>query len=296
MKHLNIYKIIVSCSLLLVSCGTNETKQEIVLPAVAVKTTSVKLGTIEEYITRNAKTVYLGKNNVYAPISAFVKKVNVKYGDVVNKDDVLYLLQTKENRALKEEGSDLKVIAPSNGTITSMPVNNENVYVSEGQELCSIAENRDVVVEVYVSYNSGHLIKAGTECMISLPDNTVLDGRVFRILPSVNEADQTVTVLVRTVKPVQLPENLNISARFIVNKHHDALLIDKNAVMANEEQTDFWVMRIYNDSIAVKTPIRKGIENDTIVELTSGNLTSNDIIITEGAFGLPDSSVVKISR
>jgi hypothetical protein len=66
--------------------------------------------------------------------------------------------------------------------------------------------------------------------------------------------------------------------------------------MTNEVLKDFWVMKIMNDSMAVKISIQKGIENDSLMEVISSDLSVGDRIITEGAYGLPDSSKVKIEK
>jgi len=66
--------------------------------------------------------------------------------------------------------------------------------------------------------------------------------------------------------------------------------------MTNETQTVFWVMKIVDNKLAIKVPVLKGIENDNEVEVLSSGLTDSDLVITEGAYGLNDSTVVKIEK
>jgi hypothetical protein len=66
--------------------------------------------------------------------------------------------------------------------------------------------------------------------------------------------------------------------------------------MTNETQNEFWVMKVIMDSIAIKIPVIRGIENDSLSEIISPLLRKNDLIISEGAYGLPDSTIVKINR
>ena len=94
----------------------------------------------------------------------------------------------------------------------------------------------------------------------------------------------------------QLPENLNLLIRFISERHHQALLVSKSSLMTNETQSEFWVMKIGSDNLAVKVPVRKGIENDTVAEIISPVLNVSDLIISEGAYGLPDSTTIRIAR
>jgi len=66
--------------------------------------------------------------------------------------------------------------------------------------------------------------------------------------------------------------------------------------MCNETQTEFWIMKIANKNLAIKIPVLKGIENDSIVEIISSVINKNDIVISEGAYSLSDSTIVKIVK
>jgi hypothetical protein len=66
--------------------------------------------------------------------------------------------------------------------------------------------------------------------------------------------------------------------------------------MTNETQTEFWVMKVINNKLALKVPITKGIENDNTVEAISSGLTISDVVISEGGYGLNDSTVVKVVK
>ena len=53
-------------------------------------------------------------------------------------------------------------------------------------------------------------------------------------------------------------------------------------------------MKVVNN-MAIKVPVQKGIENDETVEVLNSGLTTSDLVISEGAYGLNDSSAVKIT-
>ena len=129
-----------------------------------------------------------------------------------------------------------------------------------------------------------------------LPDNTVMDGYVFRILPVINEEAQTQDVLVRPSSNRQLPENLNLIVQFVTEKHTGVLKVARETIMANETQSEFWVMKVINNNMAVKIPVTKGIESGSIVEISSPLLSLNDLLISEGAYGMTDSTAIKIEE
>lgn len=275
------------------SCAKKETEQVDQTPVVTVKTSSVKSGEIENTITLNGKTVILNKTTVTSPITGYVLKMNIKYGDVVTKNEVLFEIQTKENKALENsEIGNIKVLAPVRGTINSLLVNETGSYVMEGTELCRIIENNNLMVQVNVPFEYNSVAKPGLNCKLFLPDNTSIEGSVYKVLPYVDEVNQTQQVLIKPKTNRTIPENLNLTVKFVLSKHFSFLLIPKSALMSNETQTEFWVMKMNENKMAIKVPVKIGIENDSIAEITSADLNTSDLIISEGAYGLSDSTKV----
>jgi len=287
---------------MLISCKTKSTSGEEQVPVVSVKTTAVKQGDIESMVNLNGKTIYLKKNIIVSPIPGYVVKMNIRYGDVVLKNDVLFEVQTKEGKALgntntfKENAGIVTVLAPAGGIINELIINGTGGYVVEGGPMCSIVETGDFVIQMNVPFLYNALVKRNMKCKIILPDNTVLDGYVYKILPIINETTQTQNVLIKTSSSRHLPENLNLIVQFINEKHSRSLLVLKEAIMTNETQSEFWVMKIVDKNLAIKVPIIKGIENDSIIEISSPDIIKDDLLINEGAYGLPDSTIVKVVK
>ena len=308
MKSSTTLFLITLFPILLFSCRSNktETMPNTFSPKVSVKTTSVTIGNLDDVISLNGKSVYLKKNNGISSIPGYLKKVYVQYGDMVHKNDILFEIQTKENKALENSNLDpelssskngiIKILAPADGTISDLNINSSGMYIAEGSQLCTIVEHNEMMVQVNVPYEYNQWIKINKECKIVLPDSTFLDGTIYKIMPLINETSQTQNVLikVRNIRPV--PENLNVIVQIIKLSHPRAFLIPKEALLTNEIQQEFWVMKIQNDSIAIKIPVKKGFENDRMVEIISKDIAVNDPVIIEGAYGLPDSTVVKVVK
>jgi hypothetical protein len=215
---------------------------------------------------------------------------------------VLFEIQTKESKALKSENSVsdnfgfVKVVAPSGGFINEIAVNETGGFVAEGASLCTIVDNEDIMVQLNVPFEYNSIVKPGKNCKIILPDNSVLNGVVYKVLQVVDEANQTQSVLVKPGNQRQLPENLNMTIQFVKESHLNTNLVSRTSLMTNETQSEFWVMKIINDTLAVKIPVIKGFENDSVSEITSPLLNKNDLVISVGAYGLPDSTVVKTDK
>ena len=293
-------KLITSCilALLIASCGKKEAEQAEQKPIVSVKTASVKLGEIDSKLTFNGKTVYLKKNMISSPISGYVRLIAVKFGEYVKKGELLFEIQTKENKALENSNVGnaglIKVFAPSQGVVNTLNITENGAYVVEGATLCTVAENQEVLVQLNLPFEFNSLVKTGETCTLVLGEDTRFSGTIYQILPTVDDANQTQQVLIKPHYSKPLPENLNLEVELLKARHSKSYLIPRNALMTNETQTEFWVMKVVNN-MAIKVPVQKGIENDETVEVLNSGLTTSDLVISEGAYGLNDSSAVKIT-
>lgn len=302
MKKLFVVLAAVCLMQLLYSCKTRTPESQQHMPSVSVKVEPLARGDIEDEVSFNGTSVYLKKNLVMSPIAGYITKANVKFGEEVRKDQPLFEIQTRERKALSEEtdpasdfGSVL-VTASSDGFIDDLNVSEPGVYVAEGSALCSILDNKDLMIRVNVPFEYNKIVTIGQRCRILLADNSVIGGSVSRILPVVDEASQTQAVLIRPQQGRPLPENLNMIIEFTSARHRQTFLVSKSSLMTDETQSEFWIMKIVNDSIAIKVPVKRGIENDSIVEIFSPQLSADDRIINEGAYGLPDSTVIEIVK
>ena len=225
----------------------------------------------------------------------------MKFGDEVRNNQILFEIQTKERKALPGLDSSgnfgtVSVLSSSEGFINDLAFSEPGGYVAEGETLCSIADNKDLMVRVNVPFEYNSILTRGRKCTILLTDNTVIEGSVARILPVVDDVNQTQAVLIKPETGRPLPENLNLIIKFLNEKHQQTFIVSRSSLLTNETQTEFWIMRISAGDMAVKIPVSKGIENDSIVEIISPLLNVNDLIINEGAYGLPDSTAVEVVK
>ena len=308
MKSITSILLIIFSLSVFVSCTSRkaEVSQDKVDSKASVKTTFVINGSIDDLIRLNGKTVFLKKSAVFSSIPGYVKRVYVQYGDLVKKNDLLFEIQTKENKAMEKTDLDpqlsfaksgvISILAPSDGILSELNINSPGVYVVEGTQLCTVTVNQDMMVQVNVPFEYNQMIASNKACKVILPDSTFLDGNIVKIMPVINETSQTQNVLIKVRSNRQLPENLNVTVQFIKSTHSKAMLIPREALLTNEVQQEFWVMKILHDSLAVKVPVKKGFANYHMVEIISADVSVSDPVIIEGAYGLPDSTIVKTVR
>lgn len=299
---------LIALTLVLTSCGskTETQAEEEITPKTPVEVVSISNGTINDELTLFGTTIYLKRNLVTAPIPAFITQVNVKLGDRVNRGDVLYVLQSKESRALGNDVSKidstlktfgiLKVTASASGIISTLDKQQSGDYVLEGTQLCTIAESNSLFFQVNVPYEFTTYTKTGNSCTIILPDNTQHSATFTKALTAMNVTAQTQTVLAKCNKNIFLPENMVVKVTIQKGTQNKKQVLPKSCVLSDEMMKDFWVMKLVNDSIAIKIPVTIGNKNSERIEIVSPKFETTDKIISKGNYGLPDTALINITK
>jgi len=307
MKQISIY-FSTALVLVLSSCGskTETQKEETTIPKTPVEVVSISNGSINDELTLFGTTIYLKRNLVTASIPAFIIEVNIKLGDRVNKGDVLYVLQSKESRALGSDVSKvdstlknfgiIKVTASATGIISTLDKQQSGDYVLEGTQLCTIAESNDLVFQVNVPYEFTAYAKAGNTCTILLPDNSQHPATFTRALTAMNVVTQTQTILAKCSENLFLPENMMVKVSISKGTQSKKQVLPKSCVLSDEMMKEFWVMKLINDSTSVKIPITVGNKNSERIEVLSPKFEITDKIISKGNYGLSDTALVIIAK
>lgn len=304
MKHILALFI---CSYLLFSCHSGKSENAniadpIIKPAtevsIAFPSDTAKLANV---VTLNATASYLLKSDVKANTNGYITKITIKMADHVNKGMLLFGLETKEARALGNTINKLDpsfhfngnttVVSPATGYVAML---NHQIgdYVQDGEILATITDANSFGFVVDVPYEYLQIVKSKKILPITLPDGIVLQGSIAKVMPTVDAVSQTVKILLK-VAPNDIPENLIGTISFSKNLDY-GLSVPKMAVLSDEGQTSFWVMKLMNDSTAIKTTIEKGIETDKFIQVKSGDLTTKDRVLISGNFGLADTAAVHI--
>jgi len=305
-KQISYVAAILYGGLLLISTSckpkAEATAEAVIEAKTPVTITNVKMEPMTDMIELNAHTSFLKKNSVKANISGHIESIELNPGDVVEKGQLLLTIKTKESAAM--DGyvpSDtsmrfkglIKVKAPKAGIISSvLHQNGDNVM--DGDELVVIAEQNSMVLLLEVPFELNQVVSKTKACKVLLSDNREFDGSISSRLPVMDAQSQTVSYIVHINGKAVLPENLIAKVRIVKTAKSNANVLPKGAVLANETQSEFWVMKLINDTMAVKVDIKKGLENSEKVEITLPSFLKTDRFLMTGNYGLPDTAIVKI--
>ena len=269
-----------------------------------VKITNPIRTDLTEFINLNANTIFLNKEIVRSTFQGFIEKIYKNIGDVVKTGDPLFLIRTKESSASdslnisignKTFKGTITINVQVNGILTLLNYNTGD-YVSEGEELAIISNPSSLRINLNVPYQYVSKINYSSNCSVLLPNGKTVKAKVQRIIPSVDPASQTQTFILSLDERESLPENLNVNVKIPLSFVKGALTLPKSAVMSNETLGKYWIMKLLNDSTAVRIDIQKGIENDSLIQILKPQFSSDDRIIFDGAYGLADTASVMIIR
>ena len=270
-----------------------------------VTVTSVSFGPLQQFIELNATSSFLQKSYVKSNLTGYVKKVTIKIGDYVNKGQTLFVLKTKEAEAIGNAVNHLNPDFKFSGinTITTntsgfiAELNHQpGDYVQDGEQLAVITDSKSFVFVMNVPYEDRPYVSIGKQVEITLPDKERLTGNVSSVMPMIDSISQTQSYSIKVQAPHNIPQNLVAKVKIVKVSKTVAATLPKNSVLSNETLSEYWVMKMINDTTAVKVPVKKGLETGDRVEIISPDFLPTDKILLSGNYGLPDTALVIVHK
>ncbi|MFV8334752.1 efflux RND transporter periplasmic adaptor subunit [Flavobacterium sp. RSP29] len=292
-------------ALFFISCKNSNEIEKIIDASVPVTLTTIDTLSIQSYIDLNATAAYLVKNVIKANATGYLNSVNVASNDYVSNGAVLFSIKTREAKVLGNTinkidpslnfGGAIKVRANTNGFVTSVNVQ-QGDYVQDGDPLVSINDSNSFAIVLSLPYEFKKYVSINEELTVILPDSTLVKAKVQKYMPTVDATSQTQSVILKVIGKHDIPENLIVKVRINKSSNLKTVSLPKAAVLSNETETDFWIMKLINNNTAIKIPIKKGVETQDKVEILSPVLTPEDKILLSGNYGVADTIKVKVMK
>jgi multidrug efflux pump subunit AcrA (membrane-fusion protein) len=296
--------------LLFSACKSNELKTENVEEKTQEGRTPVTItnpikGNMNEIAIVNAVSAFQLKTNVKSSANGYLQEVSVSLGKYVNKGDVLFVIKTKEAQSLGNTLQQLDSSLHFNGVITIKSPGTGFIsqlnyragdYVQDGEQIATITDTKSFVFLLDLPYELTPYLNNNQSLQLHLPDGSILNGQVSNALPTVDPVSQTQNFVIRVNATKPIPENLIAKVYLVKKAISNTISVLKSAVLSDEVQSEFWIMQLIDSTTAVKVPIKKGIENDTHIEIISPALKLTDKILLTGNYGLPDTAKVIINQ
>ncbi|HSZ85445.1 MAG TPA: efflux RND transporter periplasmic adaptor subunit [Puia sp.] len=262
-------------------------------------------GAMNETVEVNAVSSFLLKTYVKANVNGYLQTVNAQLGKYVSKGQDLFLIKTKEAQSLGNTVTSLDtslhfqglihIKSPGNGYITQLTYQPGD-YVQDNEQLAVITDTKSFVFILDLPYELKPYLQNNHNVQLKLPDGNILNGYIDAALPTVDAASQTQSYVIKVNTDKQIPENLIAKVSLIKKAKKNTVSVPKSAVLTDETQSEFWIMKLIDSVTAVKIPIQKGIETNSAVEILSPPLSANDQILITGNYGLTDTAKVSVQK
>ena len=298
-----LFAMVASCHHKKTVESDEETKKEEVQTPVTA--TTVSFETLVDSLELNATSNFLQDNIIKSNINGYIKAVSTKVNQYTNAGKILFVLKTKEAESLGNTINKLdpsfnfsgtvRIAAPQNGYVTVLD-HQAGDYVQDGEQLAVISNSKSFGFVLNVPYELRKYVTLNKSVDVVLPDGTVLTGTIALFMPTLDSVAQTQQVLIKVASSSNIPENLIAKIRIVKDKRINVPSLPKEAVLTDESQSNFWIMKMIDSITAVKVPITKGMETGNRVEIIRPQLSAKDTILLKGNYGLPDTAKVKIMK
>jgi len=273
--------------------------------ATPVTITEPTTGNMSETIELNAISAYRLKTSVKSSATGYLQFVNAELGRYVTKGQELFVVRTKESQSLGNtitkldtslhfDGS-IHIKSPGTGFITQVNYRSGD-YVQDGEQLLTITDTKSFVFILSLPYELRPYLAGNKNLQLTLPDKTVLNGYVEMAVPTVDSVSQTQNYVIRVNTDRQIPENLIAKVSLVKQSRPNTVSLLKSAVLTDEVQSRFWIMKMIDSVTAVKVPVTKGLESADKVEILTPQLKATDKILLTGNYGLPDTAKVTVIK
>ncbi len=187
-----------------------------------------------------------------------------------------------------------EIRSPIDGFVTDRPL-----YAGEtpqsGAPLITVMDTASVIARAHIPQDQAALLKVGDPATISATSVGDVPAKVTIVSPALDPGSTTVEVWVEAPnKSGALRPGSSVQVRVVARKINDAIVIPSSALLTTPEG-ETTVMVVGTDNRAHQTTVETGVTQGNDLQITKG-LTAGQIVITVGAYGLPDNTQVKIAE
>jgi multidrug efflux pump subunit AcrA (membrane-fusion protein) len=186
-----------------------------------------------------------------------------------------------------------EIRSPINGVVTDRPL-----YAGEtpaaGAPLLTVMETSALLAKAHIAQNLAQQMKIGDEASLIVPGvKDPVDAKVTLISPALDTGSTTLEIWLKVdnkkgVLKVGTPVKASITGRTV----EKALKVPVSSILTAQDGSKS-VMVVGADGAAHKKPVELGIQDGDDVQITKG-LTTADMVITNGSYGLDDGTKVKV--
>lgn len=188
-----------------------------------------------------------------------------------------------------------EVRSPIDGYITDRPLY-PGEMASTATPLLTVMDISQIIAKAHVPQSDALLLHKGDKATISLTGlEGEIAGKVALISPALDPNSTTVEVWVQAPNArQQLRPGTTAQVAITAQTVKDALVVP-SAALLNAKGDQAQVLVVDDKSLANSREVKTGIQSGQQVQIVSG-LKAGEVVVTEGAYGLPDKTKVKVEK
>src|SRR5580765_8420175 len=185
--------------------------------------------------------------------------------------------------------------SPIAGFITDRPLY-PGEMASTAAPLLTVMDLSQVIAKAHIPQSDALQLHKGDAATISLAGlEKPISGKVSLISPALDPNSTTVEVWVQAPNAdQQLRPGTTAQIAITTQTVKDALVVPAAALL-NAKGDEAQVMVVDGQSQAHSREVKTGIQSGQQVQIVSG-LKPGEVVVTEGAYGLPDKTKVKVEK
>ena len=272
----------------------NREAPEIPIPVFAVNVIPAAEGPIQDYLALSGDIVASSTVDTFSDAAGRISRVYVQVGSRVNRGDPI--ADVDPSRPGMEFVHSV-VRAPVSGTIVALPAQ-VGMTISQAVPLARIAGGDGLEIRLFVAERFISRINLYQPCEIILDawPGYVFRGSVGEISPTVDPVSRTMEIRVSVENPgAMLRPGMFARVQIVTERREDIVKIPIGGMVTRfGEQFVFTVD--YSDPeipVARRRPIVPGIQIDGIMEVRSGLMPHEEVVV-RGQSLLEDGSRVNI--
>lgn len=188
-----------------------------------------------------------------------------------------------------------EVRSPINGVITDRPLY-PGEMASTSTPLLTVMDISQIIAKAHIPQSDALLLHKGDQATITMAGlEKPVAAKVSLVSPALDPNSTTVEIWVQGANPDQqlrpgMTAQIAITAQTVKN----ALVIPASALI-NAKEDSAQVMVVDAQSQAQSRDVKVGIQSGNQAQIVSG-LKPGEVVVTAGAYGLPDKTKVKIEK
>ena len=189
----------------------------------------------------------------------------------------------------------MKVIAPFDGVIVTLPHYTVDSRVNQGSLMVGIMDYANLYMDINLPESAIEYVQNNQAVQIThytLPDDTI-DAIISELSPAISVETRTFKgkVLINN-KEMKIRPGMFVKADIIVDRAEEAIIIPKDVIVSNRNRKYVFVIE---RNTAIMRIIKTGIENEENIQVIEG-LKENENLVIRGHETLRDNSRVKILK